>query len=63
MAVVLRRFVDYYAFNVTLGDPVFWFGVIIILLAGLFPILAVQAYVFNYVSGPERELVRMEISK
>ena len=56
-------FVDYYSFNVTLGDPVFWFGVVLLMIAAIFPILAAQAYVFNYVSTPESDAIHREIQR
>jgi hypothetical protein len=55
--------IDYFSFNVVLGDPVSWLGVFLIAVAGLFPVFAAQSYAFNYSTTPERTLVHMEIQR
>ena len=47
-------FVDYFSFNVTLDDPAFWFGNVLIAVAALMPIEGSKAYLFNWVPTNER---------
>jgi hypothetical protein len=54
LIMAFLSFVDYWTFNMTLADPAFWFGGLLIALAALVPIEAAKAYNFNFVPSKER---------